>query len=265
MHASVVDSFVAFTQPLEGKVLWPYLDVLGLVTVGYGCLIDPLPLAERISWKLPNGLPASLEAVRADWTRLKARKDLAKVHFKFAAAVTSIRLTEEGAGDLLRLRAASFEVELKKHLPSWDSFPADAQLCCMSMAWACGPGFPITFKNFAKFANLHDWANAAKCAAIRTEGNPGIVPRNAQNSLCMVNAAASAARGLPVDQLFWPQTVPLSGAPTVTAPASDDALRMLALQALALHPIDTLGQAGRDIAEHDTLRGDPNDNDPANA
>jgi GH24 family phage-related lysozyme (muramidase) len=242
MHQAVVDRFVDFTRPLEGDVLWPYLDVLGLVTVGYGCLIDPVSSALPLPWKLPDGTLASADTVRAQWAGLKAQKGLAKMHFKFAAAATTIRLTEADAGDLLRQRMLTFEATLRTHFPTWDAFPADAQLCCMSMAWACGAGFPAIFKNFTNFANAHDWPNAAKCAAIRTDGNPGIVPRNAQNQLCLANATAAAAGGLPPEQLFWPGTTP-------DAQQADAELRALALQALALHPILDIGQAGRNVVE----------------
>ena len=76
----------------------------------------------------------------------------------------------------------------KNHFPGWRDFPADAQLGICSMAWACGPGFPAIFKNFAGFANKNDWVNAAKCAKIREAGNPGIKPRNEKNQKCFANA-----------------------------------------------------------------------------
>ncbi|HEY2407146.1 MAG TPA: hypothetical protein VGI10_14140 [Polyangiaceae bacterium] len=239
MHASVITRFVDFTKPLEGDVLWPYLYVLGLVTVGY------VNLALGLPWTKRDGSPANSDFVRSQWSALKAQPALAKMHYKYAANASELRLSEDAAGALLRARMQSFEATLCKYFPTWDTFPADAQLGCMSMAWACGPGFPAIFKTFTQFANARDWPNAAKCAAIRTDGNPGIVPRNAQNALCFANAATAMSRGLPVDELYWPGTVP-------EAQEADDALRVLAERALAEHPIDVVGQAGRNIEEEET-------------
>ena len=41
MHPSVKSVFPSFSTKLEGRVPWMYCDVLGLVTIGIGNLIDP--------------------------------------------------------------------------------------------------------------------------------------------------------------------------------------------------------------------------------
>src|SRR5580704_1499007 len=45
MYSSVRDIFPNFSKQFEGRVGWMYLDVKGLVTIGVGNLIDPLPAA----------------------------------------------------------------------------------------------------------------------------------------------------------------------------------------------------------------------------
>jgi GH24 family phage-related lysozyme (muramidase) len=35
MHQSVLDVFPRFTSEFEGRVSWMYLDIKGLVTIGY--------------------------------------------------------------------------------------------------------------------------------------------------------------------------------------------------------------------------------------
>ena len=45
VHPSVLADWGAWTAQFEGRVAWPYLDVKGLVTVGLGCLIDPVSAA----------------------------------------------------------------------------------------------------------------------------------------------------------------------------------------------------------------------------
>lgn len=51
MHKSVVDIFPSFSVPLEGEVSSMYCDVLGLITVGVGCLIDPVSMALPLAWR----------------------------------------------------------------------------------------------------------------------------------------------------------------------------------------------------------------------
>jgi GH24 family phage-related lysozyme (muramidase) len=204
MHQSVLDHFVDFTRPLEGEVHWMYLDILGLVSTGIGNLIDPVGAALALPWKMPDGSLASHEQVVADWNNLKAQQGLRELHYDYAAPVTKVRLTAEDVAQLVRSKLLTNEVQLKRAFPTWDDWPADAQLAACSMAWAVGSGFPKIFGNFTKFANQHDWSNALLCAKIREEGNPGIVPRNKMNALCLSNAAAVAQYGYDPETLYWP-------------------------------------------------------------
>jgi len=205
MRQSVVDRFREFSVRFEGLVHWPYLDVKGLVTVGIGNLIDPVSSALELPWVLEGTTDrATPEQVIADWNNLKAQTRLSKLHFNYARPVTKIRLTDEGVDTLVRSKLLANESYMRKHLPDWDSWPADAQLFASSMAWAVGPGWVGIFKNCTAFLLKGDWENAAKCAAIKTEGNPGIVPRNAANLVCLHNAQTVALRKLDPAQLYWP-------------------------------------------------------------
>lgn len=246
MHESTRNIFPTFTRPLEGDVLWPYLDVLGLVTTGYGCLIDPVFLADDgvIPWKLTDGSLAPRDRIVADWHALKGRQDLARLHFKYAAAVTTIRLTEQDAADLLEHRATQTEQTLREYFPAWDSFPADGQLGLMSMAWACGGAFAKKFPRFAKDVNAGDWNAALAECSIDSVGNPGIVPRNAQDRLCFTNAFSVQARGLDPSTLHWPSAVP-------SAEQFDEDIRRAAQLALANHSILDIGTAGRHVLDEE--------------
>lgn len=199
---SVVEIFPAFTAPLEGKVLWPYQDILGLVTIGYGCLIEPEGLAAAVQGWLGSPSPG---AIAAEWNKVNALPKA--LHFNRYKGACALLLDESGVDALLQARMQLFEGTLRFYFPDWDSFPADAQLALMAMAWACGAGFPKTFTNFAGFVRKRDWANAAKCAKIREDGNPGVHPRNLQVQLCLANAAAidDGDQGTPA--LYWPGTV----------------------------------------------------------
>jgi len=236
MHQSVIDRFVEFSSPLEGVVPSLYVDVNGdkvpprpCVTTAIGCLVDPVASALALPWVMPDGSPASRAEIDRQWRIVKAdAARLSKLHWKFAASLTTIRLTDQGVLDLVRKRLIDNEKVLRQFFPQWDRFPADAQLACCSMAWALGAGFPVEFGNFRAAANAQNWTSAIASCGIRTEGNPGIVPRNAQNRLCLANAQAVVSSGLPVETLFWPGTVP-------SASQRDQALRVEAEQAAADH------------------------------
>lgn len=253
MHQSVLGAFVKFSVPLEGSVPSLYADIKGLLTVGIGCLVDPVSLALPLPWVMPDGSPASREEIAKQWHVVKTQAN-PRLHWRYAAGLSTMRLTEEGILKVADERLLANEATMRKHFHNWDGLPADAQLCCCSMTWAVGAGFPEIFTNFTRLINAGDFGGASEACSIKTEGNPGVVPRNAANKLCLANARKAAALGYPASQLFWP------GVP----PESTDkewALRAEAIAALASHPPhfgwDT---AGKDVAEWpspDASEGEP--------
>jgi len=222
MHQSVLDKFVAFTEPLEGMTRNAYLDVKGLVTVGLGCLIDPVVTALPLPWVMPDGTAAPASVIEAQLNALKAQPKLA--HYPALSPTvqnaTTIRLTDEGVANLARQRLLAGEPLMRRAFPGWDAWPADAQLFACSMGWAIGFGWPRIFSNcarllqqdtpsFAMAAIGSPGARPSDASApcdIRTEGNPGIVPRNAQNRLLLSNAQVVRDEGLDVSVLYWPSS-----------------------------------------------------------
>lgn len=234
MHQSVLDAYHRFSEPLEGRVLSMYLDVKGLVTTGVGNLIDPVGAALRLPWKHPDGSLASDAEIREQWLALKGQQDLRKLHWKYAAAVTTLRLTDADVDALVVSKLLDNARELRKAYPNFDDFPADAQLGCLSMAWAVGPGFPAIFKNFSRFAVKQDWVAAKACCKIKAEGNPGVVPRNRNNELCFDNAATVIQYGLDRSRLHWPTKAEIAEPKTRRAPepaiTAEDRARAIAAQ-----------------------------------
>jgi peptidoglycan hydrolase-like protein with peptidoglycan-binding domain len=207
MQQSVIDTFIRFTQPLEGRVHHMYLDVLGLVTTGIGNLVDPVKAAKALPWKAPDGTLATAARVEAEWSALKARQDLKTKHFRFAAPVTTVRLTDADIDALVLRRLLENVAFLRKALPAFDTYPADAQLGICSMAWAVGAGFTKKFPTFTAAAKKQDFRGVKAASKIRTQGNPGIVPRNTQNAICFENAAVVLERGLDPSVLHWPKAL----------------------------------------------------------
>lgn len=186
-----------------------YLDVKGLITTGVGNLIDPLPAALRLPWKRWDGTPAARSDIEAEWRRLKSQPKLAKMHHKYAGMISSLRLTDADIDALVAAKLASNEVEIKRHFPDWDSFPADAQLAILSLAWACGPSFAPKWPGLSMLIRARNWRAAgtqpvdsdgrikrAPCD-IKSEGNPGVIPRNRLQRAHFVEAASDIARQFP--------------------------------------------------------------------
>ncbi len=237
MFPSVAEAFPRVTRPLEGCVLYPYLDVFGIPTEGYGCAEQSLAEFRKVAWSEPQG------DVAAQYAALKARPKAR--HFSQYENATSLRLTQEAADDLLRSRADVFAAYMREHYFSeWDSWPADGQLAWMLLAWACGPGAPGEFTTAAALAKKRDWATMRKWARInpgkpgQANWNPGVVPRNAQIDLCLANAAAIDSQdGYATPALYWPG--PVLDAPQPTHEEAD-----AAQVALASFSIEECGLTG---------------------
>jgi GH24 family phage-related lysozyme (muramidase) len=185
MHDSVKKSFNSFTTKFEGRVPWMYLDIKGLVTVAVGNLIDPVDSALGLPFvHKTSKVAATRDEIRAEWTMLKGKQDLAKKGHKACEAITDLRMTDQGMDDLVLAKLTSNESVLKKAFPDWDAWPADAQLGVLSMAWALGPGFPAHWTKFTAAAKAQDWATAAANCKINETGNPGVSRATRPTSSC---------------------------------------------------------------------------------
>lgn len=249
------EQYHAFSAPLEGRVPGMYVDCLGLITCAVGCLIDPSSLALQAHWVLEDGSPASDAQIVADWSLLKAGKDhFSKLHWKYALAATKCRLTEDEIDRLVQHRLALAEADMRRAFPEWDTLPADAQLACLSMCWAVGSGWPGPnhFPHLAECVREQDWAGCVANCEIRTAGNPGVVPRNAKNKLCFLNAAAVKSAGSDPGVLHWPNA---AGDDLAAQQAAGDAAAALAAwHALDLCPFGVDTSAERDAELRDAER-----------
>lgn len=212
MHESVLKVFPSFSTRFEGRVHSMYLDILGLITTGIGNLIDTPEETARLPWfHEATGERATEAEIKAAWHQLKARQDIKTKHWRFAAELNDLRLTDEAIDELVEAKLKSNEAYLKsRYYPGWDDFPADAQLGILSMAWALGPGFPRTFKNFTRHVLAGEWNHAIVACKIREEGNPGVVPRNAANRVCFSNADVAMRKELARTVLHWPEELSIA-------------------------------------------------------
>ncbi|MGW1987784.1 peptidoglycan-binding domain-containing protein [Streptomyces collinus] len=205
MYPSVNAAFLPFSEPLEGRLNFMYLDVKRLVSTGVGNLLDaddpdvfgsnPVPLADifTVDWFDKDTLAkADASEISHEYTKVKfSGTELSTVAQK--KAITRLRISDEDINNLCARKLATFEVKLKARAPfaDLDNWPADAQLGLFSMTWAMGPGFK--FPLFLSAATIGDWLTMASQCKMKEKGNPGVIPRNVRNGLLFTLAGWMAA------------------------------------------------------------------------
>lgn len=155
MRQVVLDTFPTWSEHFEGDVLFFYLDVKRLVTVGVGLLVDPYVPGLDFGG-------ASEDQVRAAWLVVKNDRTLdPRRGGGQYAALTTLRMTEAGVQALVRRKMLSNEAVLKTYLLGWDDAPAMAQRAAMSHAWAFGAAFPPKWPKWTACFCAGDYAGAA--------------------------------------------------------------------------------------------------------
>lgn len=204
MYDCVRDLFPSFSKEFEGRVPFMYLDAGGLVTVGVGNLIDPVSQALGLPFVHEStGHAASRGEIEAEWQLLKGQLQLAHQGHRACENLTHLRLTEAAIDELVIARLQSNEVLLRKRFIEWDSWPADAQLGVLSMAWALGPGFPSKWPKFTAAIKTKDFDGAAAHCRMHEADNLGMKPRNDADQLLFANAAAVERQNLDRAELHY--------------------------------------------------------------
>ncbi len=214
MRDSVKAAFVAFTEAFEGSVATMYLDVKGLVTVAIGNLIDPVGAALDMPFLHKDGSLASRSEIGAEWRLMKTNRSLSILGWTAAAKIATLHLGPDGISAVVQKKLAANEaylVEMKGRFPDFSTWPADAQLAVLSMAWACGPAFQ--FPKFEACMHARDFAGAATFCHMEDSHNAGLRPRNAADLVLLANAAAVEAACADPAVLHYPEVAafPLAG------------------------------------------------------
>lgn len=192
MYQSVLNVFPKFTSEFEGRVSWMYQDIKGLITIGLGCLIDPMSIAGHLPFvRIADKQPASATEICLEWNRIKKMKDLAKKGHLEARKHCSLRLLEKDIDALARYRLLENERILNLAFPKFQEFPADAQLAINSMAWAMGAFFFRKWPRLMCSVNSLNWEQTAANCHMKTTDNPGLKPRNKANEKLFLSAAAN--------------------------------------------------------------------------
>lgn len=225
MRDVVADSFMAFTRGFEGAVSWMYLDVKGLVTTGYGNLINDTASVCSLPWRHQGGALANRDEVIAAWATVRGKQGQRDQHGVLwtqhgggvFAQFTTLRLDDAGVETLVRGVMGRNDAALARRYPEWESWPACAQLACMSLAWACGVHYDYPAMDRA-LAN-RDFAEASREIEMTPEHNPGnnLKRRNAANETLMANAQRVEAYRLDLSLIEWTTVIGVHELDTVPA------------------------------------------------
>lgn len=200
MRTSVSDAFMTFTEPIEGRTPYLYLDAWGLVTIGAGCRLESVDEAMSLPFVLAEDmtLGATSRQIREAYSAVQARPDLAGRPREFAGH-TAVRLTEDGVDELAARRLAALEDRLIR-TPDFAGFPrwpADAQLALLSLAWAHGPDFS-GWPDLRADCATGDWRAAADHGRIQ-----GATQRNAADRALFRTAALAAENHWDPETLWY--------------------------------------------------------------
>jgi hypothetical protein len=246
VRPAVRRAFVSFTADLEGVVYSIYADIKGYLTTGIGNLIDSPDVAAALPFRHPNGRRATPDEIRAEWREIKAGCCLASgpgsttclwpgrrhprtgrpcfQHCGWTASekhAATLKLTPADVAALVdRVRDQKWS-QLAGFFPEAESWPGDAQLGILSMAWALGAAFAPRFPRLEAALRERDFLLAAEECSIVTSNNPGVIPRNRRNRILFRNAHVVHKGGLDHEALHWPRDL-FADAPTLPQLHDDD-------------------------------------------
>lgn len=133
--ATYVEQSLAKLKQFEGCVPWMYLDTVGKVTVGVGTMLPDPQAAAALPFQL-TGAATSAEQVIAEFHRVTA---MPPGHLPaFYRHPDSPQLPMDSIEDRLRSVLVAFEMELRQHLPRYNTLPDRAKLALLDMAYNLG-------------------------------------------------------------------------------------------------------------------------------
>ena len=219
------DEFWNFTEPLEGGAAADCMFLVQDLQVATGMGITfsnaankaaGLAMAQRLEWvhKIA-GRPCTPAEIEADYNEVLKHEDMGLAGPGRLAqwqALTNCRITEEGLKRGVRAKVLSninfVKTQRKdaKYLGDFDSFPADAQLCIISLTWAVGNEFG--YPKFCAACRAGNWFEAAKECGFKDKVNT--LPRRQAQQETMMRNAGCTARGIgDPDTLQFPTALSL--------------------------------------------------------
>lgn len=206
-------AFVPLTVSFEGGfITWMFPDVKGLVSTGFGLLLDPVALALGLPWKRADGTLASREEIVADFYRVKNHPDAARLGHLSVKNVAGLRLDNDGLYQAFQGKLNANDRYMATVFPDWEEWCADSQLATLSMCWAVGPAFQRQWPKFTEALRARDYMTASvECFMPEEAHIGGLRPRNKANRILYRNAAFVHKGQLDHDTLFYPRDLMVDG------------------------------------------------------
>ena len=158
----------------EGCVSHMYVDTVGKVTIAVGNMLPNADAAVKLHFiKRETGESATESEIRAEFEVMQEQ-----VPAKLASSYkqyTKLDLSDEFIDQLLEQRLDEFELGLQNNFNDYDSYPNEAKLALMDMAFNLGnSGLVNKFPTFTKLARAQNWhgcANECRRKGISSERN----------------------------------------------------------------------------------------------
>lgn len=178
----------------EGFTTWMYFDTHQppLCTTGVGHMIDSgtglTKWGMGLGWKTKSGRKATDGEINEEYKRLKALK-LKGSGFAYEA-YARLYLDKGVVQWMTDTKRDEFFSILGRYFPKIDTWPADAQLAIMNMAWWMGPAFAAKWPNLTKALQAGNFLDAADHCQSKDK-----TKRDADDRRLFVNAAKVWASG----------------------------------------------------------------------
>jgi GH24 family phage-related lysozyme (muramidase) len=137
-----------------------YLDTKGLVTVGVGKMLPNVAAAQELDFvRRTDGNAASADEISIDFNTVSAqvKGKIASTYKKY----TSLDLTDEAIGALLKVVVEGFEEDLSQSFAGYDSYPLPVKQALLDMVYNLGLEGLLKFKKLKASVEAGDWATAA--------------------------------------------------------------------------------------------------------
>lgn len=222
MHESVENAVFPFLREFEGVRQRMYLDSRGLVTVGVGFMIEPVEVAVLLGLQNWYRLPGSSGPV----TRDTLAAEISAIKSGTPGYQNQFGLREDAMGPICRAEARRRERFLVDLFPEWASYPADAQMGIMCVAWvrSSKAGMLSGFPEFVRYVQARDfqragpaslWAAIREAVGDRSDRVMGRRVRRREAQLRMFDNAAAIERAnraapgsAPIETLWYPRMCP---------------------------------------------------------
>ena len=153
MYPIVKQRFMWFTEQFEGAIRYMFLDIEGRVGTAYGIDLDAdasgrqplavarsqgLPKARALVWRVRGTSDiASTPQIDAEWDLIKSKPSGKNYGFGYYKQFTTLELSEGSMKKRVEELLDRNEQALKRDAAfrDLDSWPADAQLAVMGLAW----------------------------------------------------------------------------------------------------------------------------------